>query len=87
MNLSRGTIPKPTTPVEPKHDVSPAIQPKSHDHNLAIPDGVNLGFNMYGVGVFCLECELFRKKGFVAIKRFNNPIHFTVTLKDQFGIL
>jgi hypothetical protein len=41
----RGTILNPTTPMEPKHDISPAIPQKSPDHNLRITNGVNLGFN------------------------------------------
>jgi hypothetical protein len=40
-----GTIPNPTTPMEPKHDISPAIPQNSPDHNLRITNGVNLGFN------------------------------------------
>ena len=43
--IRRGTIPKPTTRVEPKHGVSPAIPLKSPDHSLVITNGINLGFN------------------------------------------
>jgi len=41
----RGTIIHPTTQLELKHDISPEIPRKSHDHNLAIANGVNLAFN------------------------------------------